>query len=438
MLGVRFMVKINKLEIENVKRVKAVQIEPTPNGLTVVGGRNGQGKTSVLDSIAWALGGNSYKPSNPQREGSVVPPIIKIQLDNGLIVERKGENGTLKVIDPSGKKAGQNLLNSFVEQFAINLPKFMEMNSKDKTKALLNTVDGLGEKIYQIEQEELELYNKRRTVGQIRDQKKHYAEEQPFYKEVGNEIVSASELIKEQQEILARNGENQRKRDNLENLTARQTLVINKKAELERQLLEVNNELETLETDIEIANKDVVDLIDESTEELEQSIENIEEINRKVRANQDREKAEMDAEYYALQYKDLSDEIDALREQKLALLNGANLPLEGLSVDNGVITYKGQPWDNMSGSEQLIVATAIVRKINPQCEFVLVDKLEQMDLETLLDFANWLKDNKLQAIATRVSTGEECQIIIEDGYVKERKVEEPVKPAWLNNEGGEF
>ena len=434
------MVKINKLEIENVKRVKAVQIEPTANGLTVVGGKNGQGKTSVLDSIAWALGGNSYKPSNPHREGSVVAPMIRIQLDNGLIVERKGDNGTLKVIDPSGKKAGQNLLNSFVEQFAINLPKFMEMNSKDKTKALLNTVDGLGEKIYELEQEELEIYNKRRTVGQIRDQKKHYAEEQPFYKEVGNEIVSASELIKEQQEILARNGENQRKRDNLENLTARQTLVINKKAELERQLLEINNELETLETDIETANKDVVDLIDESTEELEQSIENIEEINRKVRANQDREKAEMDAEHYALQYKDLSDEIDALREQKLDLLNGANLPLEGLSVDNGVITYKGQPWDNMSGSEQLIVATAIVRKINPQCEFVLVDKLEQMDLETLLDFANWLKDNKLQAIATRVSTGEECQIIIEDGYVKERKVEEPtqVQPTWMANKGDEF
>lgn len=434
------MVKINKLEIENVKRVKAVQIEPTANGLTVVGGKNGQGKTSVLDSIAWALGGNSYKPSNPHREGSVVAPMIRIQLDNGLIVERKGKNGTLMVTDPSGKKAGQNLLNSFVEQFAINLPKFMEMNSKDKTKALLNTVDGLGEKIYQIEQEELEIYNKRRTVGQIRDQKKHYAEEQPFYKEVGNEIVSASELIKEQQEILARNGENQRKRDNLENLTARQTLVINKKAELERQLLEINSELETLESDIEIANKDVVDLIDESTEELEQSIENIEEINRKVRANQDREKAEMDAEHYAMQYKDLSDEIDALREQKLDLLNGANLPLEGLSVDNGVITYKGQPWDNMSGSEQLIVATAIVRKINPQCEFVLVDKLEQMDLETLLDFANWLKDNKLQAIATRVSTGEECQIIIEDGYVKERKVEEPTQAqaAWMANKGGEF
>ena len=71
-------VKINSLEIENVKRVRAVKIVPTQNGLTVLGGRNKQGKTSVLNSIAWALGGNRFKPSNPQREGSVIPPNLKI------------------------------------------------------------------------------------------------------------------------------------------------------------------------------------------------------------------------------------------------------------------------------------------------------------------------------------------------------------------------
>ena len=53
-------VKINELLIENVKRVKAVQFEPSADGLTIIGGRNGQGKTSVLDAIAWALGGNNY------------------------------------------------------------------------------------------------------------------------------------------------------------------------------------------------------------------------------------------------------------------------------------------------------------------------------------------------------------------------------------------
>lgn len=48
-------VKINSLEIENVKRVRAVKIVPTQNGLTVLGGRNNQGKTSILDSIACIL-----------------------------------------------------------------------------------------------------------------------------------------------------------------------------------------------------------------------------------------------------------------------------------------------------------------------------------------------------------------------------------------------
>ena len=65
-------IKINKLEIENVKRIKAVKIEPTKNGLTIVGGNNNQGKTSVLDSIAWALGGDRYKPSNATRDGSTI------------------------------------------------------------------------------------------------------------------------------------------------------------------------------------------------------------------------------------------------------------------------------------------------------------------------------------------------------------------------------
>ena len=43
-------IKISSLEVENVKRVKAVSLTPTAEGLTVLGGRNGQGKTSVLDS----------------------------------------------------------------------------------------------------------------------------------------------------------------------------------------------------------------------------------------------------------------------------------------------------------------------------------------------------------------------------------------------------
>ena len=63
-------VKINSLEIENVKRIKAVKLEPSANGLTIIGGNNNQGKTSVLDAIAWALGGDKYKPTAAARDGA--------------------------------------------------------------------------------------------------------------------------------------------------------------------------------------------------------------------------------------------------------------------------------------------------------------------------------------------------------------------------------
>ena len=71
----------------------------------------------------------------------------------------------------------------------------------------------------------------------------------------------------------------------------------------------------------------------------------------------------------------------------------------------------------MSGADQLRVATAIVRKLNPACGFVLIDKLEQMDISTLREFSTWLQAEGLQAITTRVSRGDECSIIIEDGVV---------------------
>ena len=158
-------------------------------------------------------------------------------------------------------------------------------------------------------------------------------------------------------------------------------------------------------------------LTDQSTEELKRSIENIEETNRKVRANLDKDKAEEDAQEYKNQYAALTEKITDVRKQKLDLLEHAELPLPELMVEDGELVYKGQKWDNISGSEQLIVATAIVRKLNPKCGFVLLDKLEQMDMDTLNEFGRWLEKEGLQAIATRVSTGDECSIIIEDGYV---------------------
>ena len=98
--------KIVSLEVQNVKRVKAVTLEPSPDGLTTIGGRNGQGKTSVLDALAYALGGEKLAPTNYRREGAAGESRIRVETDDGLIIERKGKNASLTVTDSTGRRAG--------------------------------------------------------------------------------------------------------------------------------------------------------------------------------------------------------------------------------------------------------------------------------------------------------------------------------------------
>ena len=431
-------VKITALEAENVKRIKAVALTPSPTGLTLVGGNNNQGKTSVLDALAWALGGDRFRPDAAQRDGAIAPAHLKVTLSNGVVVERKGKNASLTVTDPTGRRSGQQLLNAFVEPLALDLPRFMDASDKEKSDILLRII-GIGAELHTRDLEIKGLYDKRTFTGQLAAQKKHFAEEMISYPEAPDEPVSASELIRQQQDILARNGENQRLRAQYAELEQQvQQCVDELKRTRERiaTLQQLADELDAKHTKLfnqrETARKTVSQLQDESTAELEASIRDIEETNRKVRANLEKSRAEDEAAQYASEYDRLTESIQQKRAERMALLNGADLPLPGLSVEDGVLTYKGKHWRDISGSDQLRVAAAIVRRLNPDCGFVLLDKLEQMDLTTLQEFSAWLEAEGLQAIATRVSTGSECQIIIEDGMVKDAvpPEEKPQPRSW--------
>ena len=424
-------VTITALEAENVKRIKAVALTPAPTGLTLVGGNNNQGKTSVLDALAWALGGDRFRPDAAQRDGAIAPAHLKVTLSNGVVVERKGKNTSLTVTDPTGRRSGQQLLNAFVEPLALDLPRFMDASDKEKADILLRII-GIGAELHTRDLEIKGLYDKRTFTGQLAAQKKHFAEEMISYPEAPDEPVSASELIRQQQDILARNGENQRLRAQYAELEQQvQQCVDELKRTRERiaTLQQLADELDAKHTKLfnqrETARKTV--------SQLEASIRDIEETNRKVRANLEKARAKDEAAQYASDYDKLTGQIEDKRAERMALLNGADLPLPGLSVEDGVLTYNGKRWRDMSGSDQLRVAAAIVRRLNPDCGFVLLDKLEQMDMTTLQEFSAWLEAEHLQAIATRVSTGSECQIIIEDGMVKDAEppvTEKPQPRSW--------
>lgn len=420
------MVKIASVEAENVKRVKAVYLEPRAEGLTVIGGRNGQGKTSVLDAIAWALGGNKMRPSNARREGAANDPQLRVVLDNGIVVERRGKNGSLKVIDPSGNKGGQQLLDSFTEQLALNLPRFMQATDKEKAESLL-AIMGVGEELAALDAQRQAAYNQRLAVGQMERQKRGAANDMQFWPDAPAREVSASELIAEQSAVLARNGENQRKRLEAQETQRRLDAAMEdlrrlneQSAELARRMQAKSEEVEALTADAATAAKTAAQLQDESTAELEEQLQAVEATNDKVRTNMRRAAAMAEADELKAQYDELDGRVNELARKRTDLLRGAKLPLEGLGVDFDAkgdphLTYLGQAWDCMSGSEQLKAATAIVRELKPECGFVLVDKLEQMDPQTLAEFGQWAESEGLQVIGTRVGTGDECSLVIEDG-----------------------
>lgn len=432
-------VKIASLELENVKRIHAVELEPAQDGLTVIGGKNAQGKTSVLDAIAWALGGDKMKPADPNRKGGATPARLRVELSNGIVVERKGKNGSLHVTDTTGKKAGQQLLNDFISQLALNIPRFMNGSDADKATALLQTL-GIDAELAKIDGSIRATFQDRQLVGRDAKAKRAHAEKLPHHEDAPAAPVSAAKLIQEQQAILARNGEKLKAKQDAEDTAKKAEFARTavsatnmRVADLEQQLKEARAELarrtkeaEEAEEKAKVLAQSTAELVLESTEEIEASIANIETINNQVRDNQAKAEADAEAIRVEQEYDGLTQKLEDLRAKRRGLLDGAPLPLPELSIDDeGALTYKDHTWGDMSGAEQLVVATAIVRATKPECGFVLVDKLEQFDTDELAKFGEWAKGEGLQIIGTRVATDDSCTVVIVDGRIEGQDLAEP-------------
>ena len=284
-------VRILTLELENVKRVKAVAMTPAPAGLTVIGGDNRQGKTSILDGIVYALGGERHRPTNLQREDGQAAARIEVVLSNGLKVERKGKNCSLTVTDTTGARQGQKLLDSFIEELALDLPKFMRATGREKAAVLLRIL-GIEEQLATLDREEKAAYDERTAQGRMAAAKKAHAEAMPEHHDAPEDIVSAADMVAQAQAVMARNAERQAARNAIaQKRTARDRFADQARAQSERvtrlreELAEAERRLEQIEIDLAHA-ADVVAVAerapvgdDESTAAIEAAMAELETTN---------------------------------------------------------------------------------------------------------------------------------------------------------------
>jgi len=288
----------------------------------------------------------------------------------------------------------------------------MRDDPKQKAKTLLQVI---GVDLQPFEEKLRVLEQDRLLKGRERDKAKGHAESLPFHEDVGVEPMDGAGMVRQMESALQHNAKVRQVREEAEMLAYKRDKAQQRVDDLRKALADAESELAELIERAKLAADSAAKASPVDTTTLKVQLEEIDAHNAKVRDNAGREAAFAQAEALGEEYRALQGEIERVRDELKALLDAHPLPLEGLEIADGELRYQSRAWDCMSGAERLRVATAVCHLVNPRCGFVLLDGLEQMDVPTLQEFGAWLEARGLQAIGTRVSTGGECSLVIEDG-----------------------
>jgi len=412
-------VKIETLLIRDFKRVEIADVELSESGLNIIGGANAQGKSTFLDAIKFALGGAKYAPTNPHREGAAgATAIVRTRLSNGIEVERSGKTSALKVV-VDGNKGKQDTLNGFLNEFALDVGKFLRASELEKGKALIKHL-GIGQQLEHLDTKIAKLFDERTLVGRDADRKRKLADAMPVYDKAPDERVDVAAAIAEER---AASDANRAQADRVARMTTLKTEYMQtgeRIEELKKQIAALEARQQQIKAEgFELrAACEAFQPID--TAPIMERIQRAESLNKMWEGNRDAKKADAEARAVEKDRQLLTDDIEAARAQRTAHMDSIKMPIAGLAVVDGLIQYNGQQWDCMSGAERLKVSAAISRAFKPECGFVLIDELETMDWRTLREFNDWAVAEGIQVIGAMVADegkGGEQFILIEDGKV---------------------
>lgn len=415
--------QIVKLQAENVKRLRAVEVHPN-GSLVVVGGKNGNGKSSLLDSIMMALAGKQALPSKPVRDGED-GATITIELDEDFIITRKIKpdgTSTVEVRSKSGAKypSPQALLDSFSARFTFDPLKFKAMKPLEQAEILKQI---LGLDFSEHDRERAAIYEQRTIInrsvrdmeGQIGTMKAHA--------DVPADEVTVAALAEELDAARQQNANRQRMESEL-------SVIDGRRVTTSSRITALRKELEALEAVVPVIVAEYADLKSRydaqpvvETAALQEKIRTAEETNRKVRENKARRQVVESLALKREESEKLTKWIDSIDEDKKSQLESAAFPVPGMSVDDSAVVLNGIPFDQLSAAEQLRISVAIGLALNPKLKVLLIRDGSLLDEENLKLVAELAEAHGAQVWMERVGDGDEVAVVLEDGSVKEDRTE---------------
>lgn len=425
--------KILKLSAENVKKLIAVEITPDGNIVTIAG-RNGAGKTSVLDSIWWALAGTSHIQAQPIRKGETK---ARIRLDLGeLIVERKfTESGsTLSVENAEGARfpSPQKMLDALLGELSFDPLAFSRMEPRKQFDEL-RRVSEIDVDIDALDALNKGDYAKRTDINRDAKAKRAQAEGIIIPSCESTQAIDESALIEELQKAGEEN-------TNIETRKANRAKFQVDANQKKKDADDLSNRAAKLREEAEAADKDANELLNAAAEiekklsaapelpqpidvaELRQKIDAARIANKAIIAKQQavetKAKAIEEAEKLEAQSKAISESMAARDKSKADAIARAKLPVNGLGFGDGAVTYNGIPLEQSSSAEQLRVSLSIAMAANPKLRVIRIQDGSLLDDDSLAAISKAAEENDYQVWIERVDTSGKIGIVIEDGMVK--------------------
>lgn len=405
--------RIVRLTAENVKRLKAVEITPTGDLVTITG-RNAQGKSSVLDAIWLALGGGaaSKATARPVHDGEDHAQVV---LDLGsLTVTRtwRGDRSTLTVASADGAtyNSPQRVLDALIGKLAFDPLAFTRLGAKEQREALLDLVD-LDVDLASLDAQRKALYDERTEIGR---QGKAIGEVPAIDEDLPSAEQSAAGLIAQIRAAEEQQRDIDQARANLDLLVKRGTEVTEAIARLQAELQDLGQQHAAQQARLDATPAPA------DTAALEAQLADIETTNATIRANNEaRDKLAAKADLYQC-YASLNDQIAELDHAKAVALAEASFPVAGLGFDEAGVTFNGIPFSQASSAEQIRVSLAMAMALNPTLRVIRILDGSLLDEDSMQLVADAAHEGGYQVWIERVSDPSESAIIIEDGSVVKR------------------
>lgn len=435
---------IVRLTASNVKRLKAVTISPDGK-MVVVGGKNGAGKSSVLDSIAMVLGGKGEVPQVPVRKGADSAEIIA-ELD-GIVIRRTiGTDGSsaldIREKDEMGKlgpkmASPQSILDKLTGKLTFDPLAFTRLEPRQQGDALRKLV---GLDLTEHDAGRKKLFDERTVLNAEIARLRALVNSMPVHKDVPDEVVSvdgimeelaeAQTLSKKAAELHEAQMDAERSVKSMGRLAESTREVISGieaeikrlTASLEKEQVALGQQLDSLvkltkqaeEAKVAAATITVPDL---ST--FQQKLKDAQSANAKIAENNARNKVVTDGRAAVEKADSMTRQLAYMDAKRAEIIASAKYPVQGLEFSDGGVVFNGVPLNQASSAEQLRVSVAIAAAMNPQLKVMLVRDGSLLDANGLTLLGELAEKHDLQVWVERVGEGAECSVIIEDGEVQD-------------------